>query len=437
MDTNECFNCNNNCEILKCVNNNSSITNAKSSIKNISIPTTGNILTSHVSNINETCPNISEHDILKNRKSLEPRPSSSKNNNDLYEKFKLKLPEPIFITDKKFDQVYKCDVRHFARGKFAKVHHICKIDKEIKFGEDVDSLCAKIVRRRRGGKDLSTDIKHECSILQLARLDSAKFIIKLNSSFESKLEFHLILQYASGGELWHHLIGQDYYNPDTHKYKDYKRLMYQISQGLNWLHSFRIVHLDLKPQNIFLSCNKFENAIPLLGDFGLSRKLPVYKDVLRRKSLNSGSCGKRIVVDKENCEMDGNVDVNEYGEVRVFAGTPDFCAPEVLRFNPIDLSADIFSLGCCFYIMLTGESAFQCENDKYNFEGMSGEQKKVLVDQSIYYNIEQVKESYENYIFQENPQTEPLLTSMLKKAPKDRKSIKQVLENEYFNEYKN
>lgn len=121
-------------------------------------------------------------------------------------------------------------------------------------------------------------------------------------------------------------------------------LLFEITLGMQWLHSHRIIHLDLKPSNIFLTDIEFQRSKALIADFGLSRKLLDKHEVKKRKSLTplntSSNSLNSISREKINFtsgptlkeyKTQTNVEINEFGEVRVFAGTPDFCAPEVLR----------------------------------------------------------------------------------------------------------
>ena len=87
----------------------------------------------------------------------------------------------------------------------------------------------------------------------------------------------------------------------------------QILLGLKHMHSKNIAHLDLKPENIML---KDENGHKLkLIDFGLSRK------------IKPGE------------------------EVREMLGTPEFVSPEVVNYEPLSLTTDMWSIGVITYIL--------------------------------------------------------------------------------------
>ncbi|NWJ05391.1 MYLK protein, partial [Crypturellus undulatus] len=49
--------------------------------------------------------------------------------------------------------------------------------------------------------------------------------------------------------------------------------------------------------------------------------------------------------------------------VKVLHGTPEFMAPEVVSFKPVELTTDMWSIGVICYILLSGESPFQGDND--------------------------------------------------------------------------
>ncbi|MFO0915656.1 MAG: serine/threonine-protein kinase [Pirellulales bacterium] len=92
----------------------------------------------------------------------------------------------------------------------------------------------------------------------------------------------------------------------------------QIALGLNAAHSQGLLHRDIKPDNIWLRDR--DGHVKIL-DFGLVR------------------------------EHDDSVSLTASG---VILGTPSYMAPEMATGQPVDRRADLFSLGCVMYHMLTG-----------------------------------------------------------------------------------
>ena len=94
----------------------------------------------------------------------------------------------------------------------------------------------------------------------------------------------------------------------------------QVAQGLAAAHREGIIHRDLKLDNVLLT----EQGIPKLADFGLAKRV--------RKS------GKEV------------------GEV--LAGTPNYMAPELFQGQGATTASDVYALGVCYFVLLTGGLPF-------------------------------------------------------------------------------
>jgi serine/threonine protein kinase len=101
-------------------------------------------------------------------------------------------------------------------------------------------------------------------------------------------------------------------------------ILIKIGKGLKTAHNHGVIHRDVKPANILFR----DDGTPLLTDFGIAKQVD--------NDLNLTSTG-------------------------VFLGSPNYVSPEQADGREIDSRADIYSLGCIFYEMLTGEKPFKSE----------------------------------------------------------------------------
>jgi Uncharacterized conserved protein len=135
----------------------------------------------------------------------------------------------------------------------------------------------------------------------------------------------------------------------------------QLVDALNYTHKKGVVHLDIKPSNIFLTDKK---EIKLL-DFGIAR-------------INESNTDTPISNIKEsNADTPiSNIKENNTDTPIGNMGTPLYMSPEQLNGNPIDYKSDNYSLAITFYHLLTGISP--SAHEPLKLENLTPEWRKLL-----------------------------------------------------------
>ncbi|XP_061522228.1 LOW QUALITY PROTEIN: serine/threonine-protein kinase 17A [Phycodurus eques] len=257
--------------------------------------------------------------------------------------------------------------KELGRGKFAVVRKCVKKCT----GQE---YAAKFMRKRRKGRDCRMEIIHEIAVLELAT-DSQR-VVSLHQVYEMASEMVLVLEFAAGGEIFNQCVSDQ--EDESFSENDVKRLMRQILQGVAFLHQRNVVHLDLKPQNILLTSSSPLGDIKIV-DFGLSRI------------------------------------VSSHQELREIMGTPEYVAPEILNYEPINTATDMWSIGVLAYVMLTGLSPFL------------GKDK-----QETFLNISQMNVSYDEEELQELDQAVSFIQTLLCKQPQVRATAEQCLQHPWL-----
>lgn len=178
----------------------------------------------------------------------------------------------------------------------------------VKRGPDED-LALKMVRKARLE---DSEKRRERAIAErkiMATCDHP-FIAKLMGAFQTPSHLFLLLEYCGGGELFHHTITRGRMENDA-------ALFYcaEVSLGLEYLHSMKILYRDLKPENVLLD---FHGHVKLT-DFGLSKE---------------GMCESKLFTS--------------------FVGTAGYLAPEVVQSLGHGVPFDYYCFGCLIYVLLTG-----------------------------------------------------------------------------------
>jgi serine/threonine protein kinase len=204
-------------------------------------------------------------------------------------------------------------------------------------------------------KKLIEQTRTERNILE--SVNRHPFIVNFYYAFQDHEKLYLILEYAQGGELFHHLEAERMFSEDVAAF-----YMAEMVLALDHLHrTVGVIYRDLKPENCLLD----HEGHLLLTDFGLSK----------------------VTLDDES-------------PCRSILGTPEYMAPEVIQGKEYGAAVDWWSLGALGYDLLTGSPPFTGNNN-------AKIQEKILKQ----------KLSLPFYL---SPDAKDLLTRLLRKDPKKR-----------------
>ena len=234
------------------------------------------------------------------------------------------------VTEDSVKETYKFE-RVLGEGASGQVHLV----RHKKSGQ----LFACKVIVKDGGMNDADSMNTEIEIMKHVR---HKHVVGLYELFESNVCMWLILELVQGGDLNFFISKTEHYSEAV-----VAHLFEQALKGVHYLHSRGVVHRDLKLDNILLH-GKVTDGEVKIADFGLSALVKV------------GSAG----YDRSESSKR-----KEYKGLKEMWGTATYFAPELIQGGGYGPQADVWSLGCILFEMLSGRHPFpSCENDDELFE---------------------------------------------------------------------
>ena len=226
-----------------------------------------------------------------------------------------------------FDEDYQiCGI--LGHGKFATVYK-CMYKKTLTY------FAAKLIHKDRiQRKDLIKSINIEIKIMNM--FSTHTYFPKLYDVYENSHETVLVMELLGGGELFDQIAD----NEDFLTEEDSAYIIKQVCEGLHTVHSKKIVHMDVKPENICLVSNR---------------------EAYTKDSASSNTKPQIKLIDF------GLAKILTDTPVRDMVGTTEFIAPEIINFEPITTAVDMWALGVTVYIVLTGISPFQGDTDEETY----------------------------------------------------------------------
>ncbi|KAL2310918.1 hypothetical protein Nmel_002599 [Mimus melanotis] len=211
----------------------------------------------------------------------------------------------------------------------------------------------------------------EKEVMLLAKMKHAN-IVTFYASLQEKNKLYIVMEYCDGGDLMKRINMQHGVLFDEDQILSW---FVQISLGLKHIHDKKILHRDVKAQNVFLSNN---GKVAKLGDFGIARQ------------LNS---------------------TTEFAHTCV--GTPYYLSPEICENRPYNNKTDIWSLGCVLYELCALKHPFQ------------GNSLHELVLKICRGRFQPVSPNYSYDL-------RMLISQLFKISPRDRPSINSILRKPFL-----
>ncbi|KAG8548579.1 hypothetical protein GDO81_024899 [Engystomops pustulosus] len=227
----------------------------------------------------------------------------------------VRLPENDANTDgsticwkENFEQMY-LEQQEIGRGRFSVV-------KKCVHKNSRKEVAVKFVNKKLKKREQAA---HEAALLQ--HLQHPQYLT-LHDTYESNSAYILVLDLVEDGRLLDYLVNHDELMEETVVF--YVR---DILGALQYLHSCRVAHLDLKPENLMIDLRV---PVPRV-------KIIDLEDAVQM----CGHCYRHPLL-----------------------GSPEFAAPEMIRGAAVTLASDMWSLGVLVYVMLSGVSPFLDESNE-------------------------------------------------------------------------
>ncbi|KAM9717729.1 serine/threonine-protein kinase MARK2 isoform 9-T9 [Menidia menidia] len=201
-------------------------------------------------------------------------------------------------------------LKTIGKGNFAKV----KLARHVLTGKEV---AVKIIDKTQLNSSSLQKLFREVRIMKMLNHPN---IVKLFEVIETEKTLYLVMEYASGGEVFDYLVAHG-----RMKEKEARAKFRQIVSAVQYCHQKCIVHRDLKAENLLLDADMNIK----IADFGFSNEFTL-----------------------------GN-------KLDTFCGSPPYAAPELFQGKKYDgPEVDVWSLGVILYTLVSGSLPFDGQNLK-------------------------------------------------------------------------
>ena len=239
-------------------------------------------------------------------------------------------------------------------------------------------VAMKVIKKDPNNELDEQEIRNEIDILKKL---SHPNIVKIYEFYISNSHYYIVTEFCKEGELFSYI---------KNKYSERQLavLFYQVFSGLWYLHDNKILHRDIKLENIMISQKEKDNETG--------------EELFWAKIIDFGTAK---IFEKNKKEKD-------------VVGSSYYIAPEVLKQN-YNEKCDTWSVGVILYMMLVGRAPFDGKDDE----------EIICKINSADYN------SNEPRLMKHSPEVRDLVSKLLQKDTDKRYSAKEAIAHPWFQKY--
>jgi len=246
--------------------------------------------------------------------------------------------------------------KELGRGAFGEVF--------LSMDQNLDVLTAiKVINRKKLPQYQKNKLLIQLDIL--SKLNH-KNVTKIIDKQKTSNNFYIEMEYSNGPNLYEYI---QHYKKKFGKCLNeatVQKLVKQIASGLEYLHKNKIIHRDIKLENLIINFNDVSNKSKGLTEEDIFQKRIIYSSVPSKFSEVGNLLNENITI--KICDFGFSREVDENSQASTILGTPITTAPDVLFLENgqghYGTEADMWSLGICVYELLIGNVPFFKSNIK-------------------------------------------------------------------------
>ncbi|XP_049451026.1 kalirin isoform X2 [Epinephelus fuscoguttatus] len=249
------------------------------------------------------------------------------------------------------------EISEIGRGRFSVVRKC--LNKSTK-----KEVAVKFVSKKMQKKE---QVAHEADVLRHVQHHQ---LVALLDTYESPTSLMLILELLEDGRLLDYLVAHDELMEEKVAF-----FIRETLEAVQHLHTCRVAHLDLKPENIMVDLHSPTPGIKLI-DLGDAVQLSAHRRY-----------------------------------VHLLLGNPEFAAPELIRGTPVSVATDVWSVGVLAYVMLSGVSPFLDESPEETCVNIC--RLDFCFPDEYFSDVSQAARDFVSSVLQQDPRKRPSATSCL------------------------